>query len=69
MTVVIADTSPLNYLILIGEVDLLAGLFRKVLIPDVVVSELRDSGAPPVVAEWASHLPSWNRDPPHTGIL
>jgi predicted nucleic acid-binding protein len=59
MTVVIADTSPLNYLILIGEVDLLAGLFRQVLIPEVVACELRDPGAPHVVAEWAWRLPSW----------
>jgi predicted nucleic acid-binding protein len=30
-----------------------------VLIPDEVASELADSGAPPVVADWARHLPAW----------
>jgi predicted nucleic acid-binding protein len=43
MTVVIADTSPLNYLVLIGEVDVQAQLYVEVLIPDVVARELSDS--------------------------
>jgi len=43
MKVVIADTSPLNYLVLIGEVDVLAQLYVEVLIPDVVARELSDS--------------------------
>ena len=59
MTVVVADTSPLNYLVLIGEVSLLPRLYRQVLIPDVVASELSDPETPPIVAEWASHLPPW----------
>ena len=59
MTVVVADTSPINYLVWIGEVDLLQHLYGEVLIPDIVASELLDPDAPPAVAEWASHLPSW----------
>lgn len=59
MTVVVADTSPLNYLILIGEVDLLPRLYRQILIPDIVASELGDPEAPPMVAEWTSHPPPW----------
>ena len=31
--VVVADTTPLNYLILIGQVELLRDLFGKVMIP------------------------------------
>jgi predicted nucleic acid-binding protein len=46
MTVVIADTSPLNYLILIGEVELLARLYTEIVIPDVVAAELGDPEAP-----------------------
>ena len=34
--IVIADTSPLNYLVLIGEVDLLRRLYRQVMIPEAV---------------------------------
>jgi predicted nucleic acid-binding protein len=68
MKVVIADTSPLNYLVLIEEVDLLVRLYGEVLIPDLVVQELADSEAPQVVRQWASHLPSWIsvRPTPHS---
>src|SRR5882672_6656149 len=59
MSVVVADTSPLNYLILICEAELLLRLYGEVLIPDIVASELQDPDAPPMVAEWASHLPAW----------
>jgi predicted nucleic acid-binding protein len=59
MKVVIADTSPLNYLILTGAVDVLPRLYKQVLIPDEVASELADVGAPPVVVDWARHLPAW----------
>jgi predicted nucleic acid-binding protein len=46
MTVVIADTSPINYLVLIGEIE------------DVFV-ELIDDGAPPEVRAWTTHHPGW----------
>ncbi len=59
MTVVISDTSPINYLVLIGQIDLLPALYQSVLIPDVVLSELLDEGSPTVVAAWASMLPAW----------
>ena len=51
MTVVIADTSPLNYLVLIGEVGILSRLYGNVVVPPEVLAELADSGAPPEVAE------------------
>ena len=59
MTLAVADTSPLNYLVLIGEVDVLPRLFARVLIPDVVAGELRDPDAPLPVLEWVAHPPSW----------
>ena len=37
MTIVISDTSPINYLVLIGEISLLPRLYGKVVIPDVTV--------------------------------
>lgn len=46
MKVVVADTSPLNYLVLIGQVDVLRRLYGKVLIPPEVLDELNNSGAP-----------------------
>jgi predicted nucleic acid-binding protein len=59
MTVVIADTSPLNYLILIGEVRILAGLYGEIIIPSPVWEELRDPGAPELVRRWVDPLPGW----------
>lgn len=39
MRLVIADTSPINYLILIGHVDLFPRLFERVALPRAVARE------------------------------
>jgi predicted nucleic acid-binding protein len=39
MTVVIADTSPLNYLLLIGQISILPALYRQVVIPPDLLAE------------------------------
>jgi predicted nucleic acid-binding protein len=57
--IVIADTSPVNYLLLIGRIELLARLYTVVSIPRAVHRELTDAGAPDVVRAWASELPAW----------
>jgi len=54
---VIADTSPINYLILIGHIDVLPSLFEKVILPSVVRDELDD--APPLVRLWIADPPPW----------
>lgn len=59
MTVVVADTSPVNDLVLIGEIELLPRLYHQIVIPREVFSELRDTGAPPEVRAWAAHYPAW----------
>jgi predicted nucleic acid-binding protein len=46
MTLVVADTSPINYLILIGEIEILHSLYESVVIPQEVISELHEGGAP-----------------------
>jgi len=43
--VVIADTSPLNYLILIGAEDVLPQLYGEITTPVAVMQELRQTGA------------------------
>jgi predicted nucleic acid-binding protein len=57
--IVIADTTPLNYLILIGEVDVLARLYGRVVIPPAVHQELLSQGTPDPVRQWAFTPPSW----------
>lgn len=59
MRVVIADTSPINYLILIQEIDLLPRLFGRVVLPSTVQSELSRADAPPTVRQWISLPPDW----------
>lgn len=57
--IVVADTSPLNYLVLIDEVDLLPALFGGVLIPQAVFQEVKHPKAPTKVQQWISNLPAW----------
>jgi len=57
--VVIADTSPLNYLVLIGHAEVLPRLYGEVLIPRVVLQELLHPNTPPDVASWIASPPPW----------
>lgn len=57
--IVVADTSPLNYLILIEQTDILPALFGQVVIPRAVCDELLDIGAPAAVRQWMDRLPAW----------
>ena len=59
MQLVIADTGPVNYLILIGHIDVLPALFEKVILPAVVRDELKHRKAPPAVQQWIAVPPSW----------
>jgi predicted nucleic acid-binding protein len=56
---VIADTGPVNYLLLIGHIDILPALFEKVIIPSVVSDELADPKAPIPVQNWIANAPAW----------
>jgi predicted nucleic acid-binding protein len=57
--IVVADTTPLNYLVLIEQIDLLPALYQQVLIPLEVHRELQRAKTPPSVRAWAARLPSW----------
>jgi predicted nucleic acid-binding protein len=59
MRVVVADTGPLNYLVLINAIDLLPRLFETVLIPEAVRSELLSPRAALPVRAWAENCPPW----------
>jgi predicted nucleic acid-binding protein len=56
---VVADTSPLNYLVLIDQINLLPQLYGRVLIPESVLEELSAIETPQVVREWTANLPEW----------
>ena len=57
--IVVADTPPINYLLLINQIDLLPRLFQQIIIPDVVRDEMLDPDAPPVLQQWIANPPSW----------
>jgi predicted nucleic acid-binding protein len=59
MRLIVADTSPLVYLVLIDHVDILPQLFETILVPDPVHTELRNPLAPTLIQNWAASLPSW----------
>jgi predicted nucleic acid-binding protein len=64
---VVADTGPLNYLVLTGIVDVLQPLYTQVFIPQTVAEELKAAGAPAIVQAWIVQPPNWlevRPDPP-----
>ena len=56
---IIADTTPLRYLVVLGQVDLLPMLFGQVIIPPAVVGELQHPKAPAAVRAWIASPPPW----------
>ena len=59
MILVVADTSPLNYLVQIGCQELLPALYDRVLVPEAVIAELAHSQTPAAVRIWLSAGPKW----------
>jgi predicted nucleic acid-binding protein len=57
--IVVADASPLNYLIQVQADELLQKIFGRVLVPPAVMQELRHPRAPESVAAWMLRIPSW----------
>jgi predicted nucleic acid-binding protein len=57
--IVVADTSPLNYLIQIDSDPLLPRLYGSIVIPPAVMSELSDVRAPLAVRQWLIDVPLW----------
>jgi predicted nucleic acid-binding protein len=56
---VVADTSPLNYLLLIGHIEILPALFEKIILPSPVGEEMARSKAPLPVRNWIANPPAW----------
>jgi predicted nucleic acid-binding protein len=56
--IVVSDTSPINYLVLIELQDLLPELFQRVLIPDAVRRELQSTGAPDPIRQFLAEAPN-----------
>lgn len=57
--IVIADTSPLNYLIQIGYIDILPALYGRIVVPQAVFAELSSPVAPAAVRLWVAEPAAW----------
>jgi predicted nucleic acid-binding protein len=59
MPPIVADTAPLNYLVLIEAIDVLPQLYGLILIPPAVHAELSDPLAPAQVRAWTMQPHPW----------
>jgi len=59
--IVVADSGPLHYLILLDQTELLHRFYGQVVVPEAVLRELTSGRTPQPVREWLSKPPSWLR--------
>ena len=57
--IVVTDTTPVNYLILIDQVHLLKELYGRLVLPRAAHEEMRREKTPEKVRAWAGRLPDW----------
>ncbi len=59
MSVIVSNTTPINYLVLIDHIAVLPQLYTHVIIPQAVLEELQDEGTPAKVKAWVASHPAW----------
>lgn len=59
--IVVADASPLRYLVMIGEIEVLPVLYEFVVAPPAVIHELTREPTPDQVHSWTAASPGWLR--------
>ncbi|KAB8330987.1 DUF3368 domain-containing protein [Scytonema tolypothrichoides VB-61278] len=57
--IVVSDTSPICYLLLIDHIKVLQELYGVVIIPQTVADELNAPESPSVVRDWIAKPPDW----------
>ena len=57
--IVVADAGPLQYLVRIAAIDVLAPLYERVLVPLSVAGELQQNNTPVAVRAWIAQPPAW----------
>ena len=57
--IVVADTTPLQYLILIQYEHILPALYGRVVVPPAVIDELSRDETPQPVRDWLKSAPEW----------
>jgi len=66
MPVVVADTSPINYLVQIDAIELLPKLFERIAVSAAVHEELMHRHTPDVVRAWAAQGELWLERKPNS---
>jgi len=59
MIIIVSDASPVHYLALIGEIQVLPTLYERVIIPPKVLDELQQPNTPKSVKDFIASSPSW----------
>jgi predicted nucleic acid-binding protein len=59
VVVVVADASPANILIRVGQIDVLPSLFGRVTVPTSVAAEMSRPQTPAAVRDWVARPPAW----------
>ena len=65
--IVVADAGSIHYLARIEAIDVVAALYKRVLVPQTVAQELQHNNTPSVVRAWIAQPPAWfevRPDPP-----
>ena len=65
--IVAADAGPIQYLLRVGAIDVLAPLYQGVLVPHTVARELQQPNTPATIRAWIAQPPAWCEicsDPP-----
>lgn len=57
--IVVTDTSPLNYLVIVRAESILPAIYDRVVAPPATIREMLHSAAPVAVRLWASSPPEW----------
>ena len=57
MSLVVADSGPIQYLILCEAIEVLPKLYGQLLIPAAVADELTHAHTPPAVSHWMREMP------------
>lgn len=59
MTLIVSDASPLHYLALIGQAQILPALYGRVILPQRVFNELQQPTTPETVKAFVQARPAW----------
>lgn len=57
--IIVSDTTPLNYLILINQAHILRELYDSVIVPQAVFDEMQRAETPAEVRTWIADRPKW----------